>query len=152
MKTNRKGFTLIELMVVIAIIIILAAIAIPNYINMTKRAQQSKATSDAAVIATALEVYHTDYNEYPASLTFDPATTNTTGLLVMGDDTSSVYDTTKVAYLTSAIVTQIAKNNTTVIYALVTGTPDGWTLTITTADKQVGVRNNLSSVMTWTQT
>jgi prepilin-type N-terminal cleavage/methylation domain-containing protein len=62
---KRKGFTLIELMVVIAIIIILAAIAIPNYLNMTARAKKSRVQSDMASIATALETYKTDWGTYP---------------------------------------------------------------------------------------
>jgi prepilin-type N-terminal cleavage/methylation domain-containing protein len=62
---KRKGFTLIELMVVIAIIIILAAIAIPNYLSMTARAKRSRVASDFAAIATALETYKTDWNQYP---------------------------------------------------------------------------------------
>lgn len=62
---KRKGFTLIELMVVIAIIIILAAIAIPNYLNMTKRAKNSRLASDMATLATALETYKTDWGRYP---------------------------------------------------------------------------------------
>ncbi|MHB8107578.1 MAG: type II secretion system protein [Candidatus Cryosericum sp.] len=66
---KRRGFTLIELMVVIAIIIILAAIAIPNYLNMTKRAKNSRLSADMATLATALETYKTDWGQYPVFTT-----------------------------------------------------------------------------------
>ena len=62
---NRKGFTLIELMIVIAIIIILAAIAIPNYLRMTERAKKARISSDMASLATGLEAYRTDWGTYP---------------------------------------------------------------------------------------
>jgi prepilin-type N-terminal cleavage/methylation domain-containing protein len=64
---ERKGFTLIELMIVIAIIIILAAIAIPNYLRMTERAKVSAIESDMKAIGTALEAYNTDWTHYPYS-------------------------------------------------------------------------------------
>jgi type IV pilus assembly protein PilA len=66
---KRKGFTLIELMVVIAIIIILAAIAIPNYLKMTERAKKSRLASDFATLATVLETFKTDWGIYPIAAT-----------------------------------------------------------------------------------
>jgi type IV pilus assembly protein PilA len=66
---KRRGFTLIELMVVIAIIIILAAIAIPNYLKMTERAKNSRLASDMSTLATVLETYKTDWGTYPIATT-----------------------------------------------------------------------------------
>jgi type II secretory pathway pseudopilin PulG len=54
-------------MIVIAIIIILAAIAIPNYLRMTERAKVSAIESDMKAIGTALEAYNTDWTHYPYS-------------------------------------------------------------------------------------
>ena len=54
---NKKGFTLIELMIVIAIIGILAAIAIPNFIEYRNKSFCSRAESDANAIAGALADY-----------------------------------------------------------------------------------------------
>lgn len=62
---KRKGFTLIELMIVIAIIIILAAIAIPNYLRMTDRARRSRVAGDFVALATANEAYLVDWGYYP---------------------------------------------------------------------------------------
>jgi len=63
---NQKGFTLIELMIVIAIIGILAAIAIPNFIAYRNKAFCSAAESDANAIAAALA----DYFATPAHVTY----------------------------------------------------------------------------------
>ncbi len=76
---NRKGFTLIELMIVIAIIIILAAIAIPNYLKMTERAKKSRVASDFETLATALEAYRTDWGQYPVQTSLAPFGKNTDG-------------------------------------------------------------------------
>ncbi|MEQ1667860.1 MAG: prepilin-type N-terminal cleavage/methylation domain-containing protein [Sulfuriferula sp.] len=56
MNKMQKGFTLIELMIVVAIIGILAAIAIPSYQNYTKKAKFTEVTQATAALKTAIEV------------------------------------------------------------------------------------------------
>ena len=60
-----RAFTLIELLIVVAIIGILAAIAVPNFLNAQTRAKISKVEGDMRALATALESYRLDTNWYP---------------------------------------------------------------------------------------
>ena len=61
---DQKGFTLIELMIVIAIIGILAAIAIPQFNAYRKRSYNSSAVADLRNAATAQEAYYVDNSRY----------------------------------------------------------------------------------------
>jgi type IV pilus assembly protein PilA len=65
---NRKGgFTLIELMIVVAIIGILAAIAIPNFLRFQLKAKSSEGKSNLAAIRTAEESYYSEFGTYVSS-------------------------------------------------------------------------------------
>lgn len=62
---RRNAFTLIELLIVVAIIAILALIAVPNFLEAQTRSKVSRAQADMRSLATALEAYYVDFNRYP---------------------------------------------------------------------------------------
>ncbi|MCG8553079.1 MAG: prepilin-type N-terminal cleavage/methylation domain-containing protein [Desulfobacterales bacterium] len=64
MRNNEKGFTLIELMIVVAIIGILAAIAIPNFLNYQLKSKTSEAKTNIGGIKTSLEAYNAEEDAY----------------------------------------------------------------------------------------
>jgi len=74
MEDKDQGFTLIELLVVIIIIGILAAIAIPVFLNQRKKAVDASMKADLKNAATVVESYYTNTQLYPASQSFAAGT------------------------------------------------------------------------------
>jgi prepilin-type N-terminal cleavage/methylation domain-containing protein len=64
---NQRAFTLIELLIVVAIIAILAAIAVPNFLEAQTRAKVARVKADMRTLTTALESYSVDHNRYVPS-------------------------------------------------------------------------------------
>lgn len=73
MNSRKFAFTLIELLIVVAIIAILAAIAVPNFLEAQTRSKVSRARADMRTMVTALETYRIDSNRYPPMLGTIPA-------------------------------------------------------------------------------
>ena len=70
---NRKGFTLVELMIVVAIIGILAAIAIPNFLNFRLKAKTSEAKSNLGAIRSTEVAYYAEWSEWVGNQPYTPS-------------------------------------------------------------------------------
>ena len=64
---SEKGFTLVELMIVIIILAVLTGIAVPSYMALRNRARESATESEMKNIATALELHQADLEDYPTT-------------------------------------------------------------------------------------
>ena len=85
-KKYSKGFSLVELLIVVAIIGILAAVAVPAYYNHILRSRQADAYHNLLDIKAAQEMYYSMYNEYA-----DMITASTFANLLSFDITDSTY-------------------------------------------------------------
>ena len=116
MQKLQQGFTLIELMIVVAIIGILAALAVPAYQDYTIRAKVSEAASLSGAAKTAVEVYYSE----TGSVTL-PGTAGTTRHTALGIAQNVSWDSKYVNQLT---VQDTAANVAHIAIALKTTTPN----------------------------
>ncbi|WP_367345550.1 type IV pilin protein [Stenotrophomonas bentonitica] len=63
-RQHVRGFTLIELMIVVAVVAILAAVAIPSYAEHVRKSRRAQAKADLVEVAQLMERYHTVQNTY----------------------------------------------------------------------------------------
>lgn len=107
--TQKKAFTLIELLIVVAIIAILAAIAVPNFLEAQTRSKVSRCRADMRTVVTGLEIYKLDNNQYPMmndvgnGIIPPPTYALFQDISAGGDDHARVpsWITTPIAYLSS---------------------------------------------------
>jgi prepilin-type N-terminal cleavage/methylation domain-containing protein len=110
----RHAFTLIELLIVVAIIAILAAIAVPNFLEAQTRAKVSRTLADMRSMATALEAYVVDNNNYPIAEAW------------AFSEEGQIRLTTPLAYITSLPVDVFRPNN--FLYFSQSNPPSGGTV------------------------
>lgn len=68
MATTRRGFTLVELLIVIIVIAILAAIAIPKFSNSSKASKESALKADLRLLRNGVEMFKNDTGVFPSAL------------------------------------------------------------------------------------
>ncbi|PKO19836.1 hypothetical protein CVU37_02270 [candidate division BRC1 bacterium HGW-BRC1-1] len=108
---KNRAFTLIELLIVVAIIAILAAIAVPNFLEAQVRSKVSRVRADMRSIATAVESYAVDNNKYPIYLNSHDAEYPNYDYTTPGALQDGCYErnlpyliTTPIAYMTGLLV------------------------------------------------
>lgn len=97
--SSQRAFTLIELLIVVAIIGILAAIAVPNFLNARLRATISRVESELKSVNDAYLMYYMDNSQWPPHID--------------GDDAQHRYVTTPIAYLSTSLVDPFQKEGIT---------------------------------------
>lgn len=105
-KARPSGFTIVELLIVVVVIAILAAVSIVAFNGVSKRARESSLQSTLRSTSTQIQTYYTDVGEYPSELT---ALNNGQGPKV-GEDISFAYTQESGSYCLTITSTQYTEN------------------------------------------
>lgn len=70
--TSCRGFSLVELLIVVAVIGLIVAIAVPNLLNAIQRSRQTRTLSDMRTISNGLGIYQQDYAKFPIVASIGP--------------------------------------------------------------------------------
>jgi len=108
--TGQRCFTLIELLIVVAIIAILAAIAVPNFLEAQTRSKVTRVKADLRTLVTAVEAYAVDWNRPPADYCVDPITRPGITGFASAEGFAPPRITTPIAYLSNATLTDAFTN------------------------------------------
>ena len=102
---KSKGFTLIELMIVVAIIAILAAVAAPKFGEQLKKAKDSKGVEVASVWSSAVRTYYSDATTYPTVMLdlVKFVDDNTLTMTYDSDASGTLYDSTNTTATGAAV-------------------------------------------------
>ena len=113
MKTMRReeGFTLIELMIVVAIIAIIAAIAIPSLLNARKAGNEASAISSLRTLSTVNEQYRTRFQAYAVNLSALETAGYIDSVLGAGEKSGYSFDYTKTGSTWSCKADPVSQGN-----------------------------------------
>jgi prepilin-type N-terminal cleavage/methylation domain-containing protein len=113
MRNKQKGFSLIELLIVVAIILIIAAIAIPNLLRSKMAANEASAVGSLRTLNTACVTFSTTYGGYPGSL------------LIMGGEGTSTLPTSTSAELIDNVLQTGTKTGYSFVFSAATADAAG---------------------------
>jgi prepilin-type N-terminal cleavage/methylation domain-containing protein len=143
MKKQRKGFTLVELVIVIAILGILAAYAVPKYQGLVEQARSAEARAQLGTFRSALGIYYAkNHGVYPTANEVQDSTTKASQIFAEG-----VVPTVEVTKTDGTSVTVISSNTVktvTHVPVVVSDIDDagGWVYGLSTDRTQCDVRIN----------
>ncbi len=167
--TNESGFSLVELMVVVAIIGVLAAVAVPQYTKFVAKAKQSEAKANLGAVYTGMKAFHAEYQNYHGNfkaIGFEPEgqLKYRIGFAAGADSTLPIPDTHKDGDTAESIssvgcgtsytnCTDTVDTNVDSNFGSVTGVSSGWTNSAAGDEFLVEATGNIDSddaTDTWT--
>lgn len=142
MKRNKRGFTLVEILIVVIILGILAAIVIPQFTNASNDARNNSVSSTLQTLRSQIELFKIQHNDTP------PATTGMWTLLLNASNTTGTTNTTANAtypfgpYLQAAPVNPV---NGQSAVATAAATNVGWVYNVTNGQYTIQAVNTTGS-------